>query len=133
MNNLSIYSLFEYFIDNSLFNISSSSLLITPIIKPVKDKEEGSTSPCGARKNNNINSKIHFSFSTILNDKTKGGLLLSKVIHHVHNQNKLNLPLFLTSKGIKALAPPQHDLINMINLLPSRPRPSDLVLGLFFF
>jgi len=40
--------------------------------------------------------------------------LLSKVIYHIHDQNKLNLPLFLTSKGIKA----SHDLINMINLLP---------------
>lgn len=73
-----------------------------------------STSPVGARKNNKINTKIHFSFSTILNDKSKGGLLLSKVIYHIHNENKLNLPLFLTSKGIKA----SHDLINMINLLP---------------
>jgi hypothetical protein len=32
----------------------------------------------------------------------------------MHDQNKLNLPLFLTKKGIKA----SHDLINMINLLP---------------
>ena len=40
--------------------------------------------------------------------------MLSKVIHHVVDQNKLNLPLFLTSKGIKA----SHDLISMINLLP---------------
>jgi hypothetical protein len=58
--------------------------------------------------------KIHSSFYTILNDKTKGGILLSKVIYHVIDQNKLNLPLFLTSKGIKA----SHDLISMINLLP---------------
>jgi hypothetical protein len=39
---------------------------------------------------------------------------LSNVIYHIHDQNKLNLPLFLTSKGIKA----SHDLINMLNLLP---------------
>lgn len=45
-------------------------------------------------------------------------MLLSNVIYHIHNENNLNLPLFLTSKGIKALAPPQHDLISMINLLP---------------
>lgn len=57
---------------------------------------------------------IHSSFHTILNDKSKGGVLLSNVIYHIHNENKLKLPLFLTSKGIKA----SHDLINMINLLP---------------
>lgn len=41
-------------------------------------------------------------------------MLLSNVIYQIHDQNKLNLPLFLTSKGIKA----SHDLINMMNLLP---------------
>ena len=41
-------------------------------------------------------------------------MLLSNIIYQIHDQNKLNLPLFLTSKGIKA----SHDLINMINLLP---------------
>jgi hypothetical protein len=41
-------------------------------------------------------------------------VLLSNVIFQIHDQNKLNLPLFLTSKGIKA----SHDLINMMNLLP---------------
>jgi len=41
-------------------------------------------------------------------------VLLSNVIYQIHDQNKLNLPLFLTSKGIKA----SHDLINMMNLLP---------------
>ena len=41
-------------------------------------------------------------------------MLLSKVLYHVFDNNKLNLPLFLTSKGIKA----SHDLIRMINLLP---------------
>lgn len=41
-------------------------------------------------------------------------MLLSNIIYQIHGQNKLNLPLFLTSKGIKA----SHDLINMINLLP---------------
>lgn len=64
-------------------------------------------------KNKN-NSNIHSSFHTILNDKSKGGVLLSNVIYHIHNENKLKLPLFLTSKGIKA----SHELINMINLLP---------------
>lgn len=59
---------------------------------------------------------IHSSFHTILKDKSKGGVLLSNVIYHIYNENKLalKLPLFLTSKGIKA----SHDLINMINLLP---------------
>jgi hypothetical protein len=65
----------------------------------------------GKKKNN---SNIHSSFHTILNDKSKGGVLLSNVIYHIHNENKLKLPLFLTSKGIKA----SHELINMINLLP---------------
>lgn len=107
LNNLYLYNLFEFIINYDLFNLSSSSLLITPIINTVGDKgEEG--------KNNNINSKIHSSFYTILNDKSRGGVLLSNVIYQIHNQNKLNLPLFLTSKGIKA----SHDLINMINLLP---------------
>ena len=109
LNNLYLYSIFEFIINYDLFNLSSSSLLITPIIQTVGDKgllEEG--------KNNNIHSKIHSSFYTILNDKSKGGVLLSNVIYHIHDQNKFNLPLFLTSKGIKA----SHDLINMINLLP---------------
>ena len=46
---------------------------------------------------NKVNDKnnIHSSFHTILNDKSKGGVLLSKVIYHIHEQNKLNLPLFL--------------------------------------
>ena len=61
-----------------------------------------------------MNSKIHSSFYTILNDKSRGGVLLSNVIYQIYDQNKLNLPLFLTSKGIKA----SHDLINMLNLLP---------------
>lgn len=39
---------------------------------------------------------------------------MSKIIYHIIDQNKLNLPLFLTSKGIKA----SHNLISMINLLP---------------
>ena len=91
---------------NDLFNLSSISLLITPIINTVRDTEV---------KRKDINYKIHSSFYTILNDKSKGGVLLSKVIYHMHSQNRLNLPLFLTSVGIKA----SHDLINMINLLPS--------------
>ena len=64
-------------------------------------------------KNFGINYKIHSSFYTILTDKSRGGVLLSDIIYQIHGQNKLNLPLFLTSKGIKA----SHDLINMINLL----------------
>ena len=58
---------------------------------------------------------IHPSFSTILKDKTRGGVLLSNVILNLHKQNKLDLPLFLTPIGIKA----SHDLINMLNLLPT--------------
>jgi len=57
---------------------------------------------------------IHSSFSTILKDKTRGGLLLSKVIYLFLEQNSLGLPLFLTAKGIKA----SHALIDMLNLLP---------------
>jgi len=57
---------------------------------------------------------LHSSFSTILKDKTRGGLLLSKVIYHISEQNSLGLPLFLTAKGIKA----SHALIDMLNLLP---------------
>lgn len=107
LNNLYIYNLLEFIINYDFFNLSLSSLLITPILNTVSYKgEEG--------KNNHINSKIHSSFSTILNDKSRGGVLLSNVIYHIHNKNKLNLPLFLTSKGIKA----SHDLINMLNLLP---------------
>jgi len=64
--------------------------------------------------NNNRDLKIHPSFSSIINDKSKGGILLSKVIYLLHDQNKLNMPLFLTTKGIKA----SQDLINMVNLLP---------------
>jgi hypothetical protein len=58
---------------------------------------------------------IHPSFSTILKDKTRGGVLLSNVILNLHKQNKLGLALFLTPIGIKA----SHDLINMLNLLPT--------------
>jgi hypothetical protein len=57
---------------------------------------------------------IHPSFSTILKDNTRGGLLLSNIIQNIFEQNRLGLPLFLTPKGIKA----SHDLINMLNLLP---------------
>jgi hypothetical protein len=57
---------------------------------------------------------IYPSFSTILKDKTRGGVLLSNVILNLHKQNKLGLPL-LTPIGIKA----SHDLINMLNLLPT--------------
>jgi len=103
---LCLYTLFE-FIDYDLFNISSSSLFITPIINTIGYKGEKG-------KKHSINSKIHSSFYTILNDKSRGGVLLSNVIYQIHDQNKLNLPLFLTSKGIKA----SHDLINMMNLLP---------------
>ena len=42
--------------------------------------------------NDKNNCKIHSSFDTILNDKSRGGVLLSKVIYHIHEQNKLNLP-----------------------------------------
>lgn len=66
--------------------------------------------------NNSSNIKIHPSFNSILNDKSKGGILLSKVIYLLHDQNKLNIPLYLTAKGIKA----SQDLINMINLLPEK-------------
>ena len=101
----------EFIINKYLFNLCSSSLLITPINntgvnREVKGKINSINSPEGP--------KIHSSFYTILNDKSRGGVLLSNVIYHIHDQNKLNLPLFLTSKGIKA----SHDLINMINLLP---------------
>jgi hypothetical protein len=34
---------------------------------------------------------IHPSFSTILKDKTRGGILLSNVILNLHKQNKLGL------------------------------------------
>jgi len=57
---------------------------------------------------------IHPSFSTILKDNTRGGLLLSNIIQNIFEQNRLGLPLFLTPKGIKA----SHDLINMLNLFP---------------
>jgi len=57
---------------------------------------------------------LHSSFSTILKDKSRGGLLLGKVIYHISEQNSLGLPLFLTAKGIKA----SHALIDMLNLLP---------------
>ena len=65
-------------------------------------------------KNKALRSAPHSYFNTILNDKSRGGILLSKVIYLIHDHNKLNLPLFLTWIGIKA----SHDLINMINLLP---------------
>jgi hypothetical protein len=58
---------------------------------------------------------IHPSFSTILKDKTRGGILLSNVILNLHKENKLGLPLYLTPMGIKA----SHDLIDMLNFLPT--------------
>ncbi len=64
--------------------------------------------PQGGKQN------LHSSFSTILKDKTRGGVLLTKVIYHISEQNSLALPLFLTAKGIKA----SHALIYMLNLLP---------------
>jgi hypothetical protein len=63
------------------------------------------------RKTNKFS--IHESFSTILKDNSRGGLLLSNIIHNILEQNRLGLPLFLTPTGIKA----SHDLINMLNLL----------------
>lgn len=60
------------------------------------------------------NKNLHSSFSTIFKDKSRGGLLLSKVICHISEQNSLALPLFLTAKGIKA----SHALIDMLNSLP---------------
>lgn len=40
-------------------------------------------------------------------------MLLNKVIYHINSHNILNLPLLLTSKGIKA----SHYLMNIINIL----------------
>lgn len=57
---------------------------------------------------------IHNSFFSILNDKSRGGRLLSELILHFHKENRLNIPLFLTPLGIKA----SHDLINKIYVLP---------------
>lgn len=57
---------------------------------------------------------LHSSLDTIFKDKSRGGLLLRKVIYHISDQNSLALPLFLTAKGIKA----SHTLIDMLNLLP---------------
>ena len=96
---------------NDLFSLSS--LFITPIKNTVRNSSHLALKK-GKGTAKNINYKIHSSFNTILNDNSRGGVLISQVIYHIHDQNKLNLSLFLTSIGIKA----SHDLINMVNILP---------------
>ena len=105
--------------ESGLYSFGSSFLIITPINNTVRVV---SMEPKGKSKIHTKNKAQaqaqaqaqapHSSFYTILSDKSRGGVLLSKVIYHIYDQNKLNLPLFLTSIGIKA----SHDLINMINL-----------------
>lgn len=107
--NICYYSTLKYIFYNCLFNLSSNSIINTLINQSVRYY---TTNNNNGKKNSK--GKIHSSFYSILEDKSRGGVLLSKVIYHIHNENKLNLPLFLTSKGLKA----SHDLINMLNLLP---------------
>ena len=57
---------------------------------------------------------IHPSFKTIALDTTKGGLLIQDVLKHIVQQNKLNIPIFLSSLGITET----HKLISMLNYLP---------------
>lgn len=59
------------------------------------------------------NLTIHSSFSSILNKKSLGAILLTELILNLHKQNVHSIPLFLTPLAIKA----SHDLIKMINLL----------------
>ena len=93
---------------------SKTNLLLTSSVKISIRNYSNYTFKIGKDTVEKMNSKIHPSFHSILNDASRGGILMSQVIYHIHNQNKLNVPLFLTSRGIKA----SHDLINMINLLP---------------
>lgn len=57
---------------------------------------------------------VHSSFHSIAADKTPGGILLQKLLVHIHSEEKLGLPLYLTDTGIKA----SHQLIAMLNCLP---------------
>ena len=93
---------------------SKTNLLLTSSVKISIRNYSNYTFKIGKDTVEKMNSKIHPSFHSILNDASRGGILMSQIIYHIHNQNKLNIPLFLTSRGIKA----SHDLINMINLLP---------------
>jgi hypothetical protein len=80
-----------------LYNLSLSSLKITPINNIIRYPDvKGKRKIHTLTKNKALRSAPHSSFDTILNDKSRGGILLSKVIYHIHDQNKLNLPLFLT-------------------------------------
>jgi len=113
LNNLYYYlSILKYIIDKGLFYLSPNLSIKMPkyFVRYLTTKNYDHNN----NYNNENNLKIHPSFYTILDDKSRGGVLLSKIIYNMHDQNKLNLPLFLTKKGIKA----SHDLINMINLLP---------------
>lgn len=62
------------------------------------------------------NLTIHYSFSSILSNKTIGGKMLTDLILHLHKENVYNIPLFLSPLGIKA----SHDLIKMLNILAKK-------------
>ena len=102
---------------------SSARVIFLPLINRHRvkfssfTKNYSTTSRSLQKKNSDPNLKIHSSFYPILEDQSRGGLLLKKVIYHLHDQNRLKLPLFLSSRGIKA----SQDLINMLNLLPATP------------
>lgn len=51
---------------------------------------------------------------SIVADNTRGGMLLQQLLVHIHSQEKLGLPLSLTSARINA----SHQLIAMLNCLP---------------
>lgn len=57
---------------------------------------------------------VHPSFHSIAADNTRGGILLQQLLVHIHSEEKLGLPLYLTDQGIKA----SHQLIAMLNCLP---------------
>jgi hypothetical protein len=82
--NLFNFIFFCFDLDNYLVNVYSSLLIKAPINSTGNGEK--------------IKSNIHPSFSRILKDKTRGGVLLSKVIEHIFKQNKLNLPLFLKKR-----------------------------------
>ena len=54
---------------------------------------------------------LHRSFDTFIHDPTPGGVLITNYIKHIHSQNVLNIPLFLTDHGINHTT----KLVDMIN------------------
>ena len=72
-NILFYYYLLEFFHSDGFFNLSLNLAGITSINKVTNDK-------------NNKFDKIHSSFYTILNDNSKGGQLLSKLIYFTNSK-----------------------------------------------